>query len=261
MTDGSHNLSVIIITRNEERNIVDCLRSVAWAGEIVVVDSQSNDRTAEFAKQFTQKLFVTEWLGYGAAKNFALLKSTNEWVFWLDADERPTPELSREIQEALRKNSIPCNGFEVARRAYFLGKWIRHCGWYPGYVVRLFRKSSARFDGSRVHEKLECRGAVGRLRNDLLHYTDETLFHYLSKFNRYTSLAAEDLVTAGKKFSLYDLLVRPPYLFFKMYVLRFGFLDGMHGLVLCLLSSAYVFTKYAKLWELTKSTARTFPHL
>ena len=254
MSDLKHNLSVIVITRNEEHNIVDCLQTVVWANEIIVVDSQSSDRTVELTKQVTQKVFVTEWMGYGAAKNFALEKATNEWVLWLDADERITPELAKEIQEALRNNPIPYNGFEVGRRAYFLGKWIKHCGWYPAYVTRLFRRTGATFNTSRVHEKLECPGAIGRLKNDLLHYTDETLFHYLSKFNRYTSLAAEDLATAGKKFSLYDLLVRPPFLFFKMYVLRLGFLDGMHGLVLCLLSSAYVFTKYAKLWELTRSS-------
>jgi len=256
-TENNHNLSVIVITQNEESNIVDCLQSVAWANDIVVVDSKSVDRTVELAKQFTQKVFVTDWLGYGAAKNFALQKATNEWVLWLDADERLTLALASEIQEVIRNDSIAFSGFEVARRAFFLGRWIKHCGWYPGYVVRLFRRIAVTFNTSRVHEKLEYQGAVGRLKNDILHYTDETLFHYLSKFNRYTSLAAEDLIEARKKFSLYDVLVRPPFLFFKMYVLRLGFLDGMHGLILCLLSSAYVFTKYAKLWEGTKSPVKT----
>ncbi|MBI4546851.1 MAG: glycosyltransferase family 2 protein [Ignavibacteriae bacterium] len=252
-----HKLSVIVITFNEERNIVECLQSVSWADEIIVVDANSTDRTVELAKQFTPRVYVKEWLGFAAAKNFALEQAANEWVLWLDADERATPELAGEIQHIIQNSSIIHKAFQVARRAYFLGKWIKHCGWYPGYVVRLFRRESARFNDSRVHEKLEIDGSVGRLKHDLIHYTDHNLFHYFSKFNRYTSLAAQDLWEAGKEFSLYDVLIRPLFLFFKMYILRRGFLDGMHGLILSLLSSAYVFTKYAKLWELQRSSETT----
>jgi (heptosyl)LPS beta-1,4-glucosyltransferase len=139
----------------------------------------------------------------------------------------------------------------------FLGKWIRHCGWYPGRVVRLFRKSSARFGGGSVHERLEAGTGAIEVRSldaDLLHYTDETLFHYFVKFNRYTSLAAADL-SAGRRASLRDMTVRPAFQFFKMYLLRLGFLDGIHGLVLCLLSASYVWVKYAKLWEATTGRA------
>ncbi|MBI1807966.1 MAG: glycosyltransferase family 2 protein [Ignavibacteria bacterium] len=251
MNETRQNLSVIIITHNEEQNIVECLQSVAWVDDIVVVDSQSSDRTVDLARKFTPKVLTTPWMGYAAAKNFALEKTKNEWIFWLDADERVPNELSAEIQDILKHQTESASGYEVARRAYFLGRWIKHCGWYPGYVVRLFRKDGAKFDTSRVHEKLEIRGTIGRLRNDLLHYTDDNLFHYLAKFNRYTTLAAEDLRHGGKKFSIYDIIVRPSYLFFKMYFIRLGFLDGMHGLVLSLLSAAYVFCKYAKLWDST----------
>jgi glycosyltransferase involved in cell wall biosynthesis len=251
MTPDRKKISVIIITKSEERNISDCLRSVEWADEIVVVDANSSDRTVELARKFTDKIFVNEWLGYAAAKNFALEQCNNPWVLWLDADERVTPELAKEIQTTIGLTDSPYRGFEVARRAYYLGKWIRHCGWYPGYVVRLFRNENARFSDSRVHESLQLSGTIGRLKNDLLHFTDENLFHYFSKFNRYTTLAAEDVVEARKKFTLRDLLIRPPFLFLKMYVLRLGVLDGMHGLVLSLLSAAYVFVKYAKLWELS----------
>jgi glycosyltransferase involved in cell wall biosynthesis len=242
-------LSVIVITKNEEHNIVDCLQSVAWANEIITVDAESKDRTVELARQFTPKVHVREWKGYGPAKNFALEQVTNTWVLWLDADERVSPQLAQEIRTAIEDGSTPHAAFEVARRAYFLGKWIRHCGWYPGYVVRLFRKNSARFSDSRVHEGVEVAGSIGRLSGDLIHYTDDTLYHYFSKFNSYTSLAAADVMDAKRKFSLYDVLVRPPYLFFKMYILRQGFLDGMQGLILSLVSAAYVFMKYAKLWE------------
>ncbi len=241
-------LSVIVITLNEERNIRECLESVKWADEVIVVDSQSKDRTVEIAREFTEKIFVIEWKGYGETKNFALSKVTNDWALWLDADERVPKELAEEIRQTIQTSAR--NAFEVARRAYFLGKWIKHCGWYPGYVVRLFKKDSAKFNQSLVHEKVEFSGTIGRLNNDLLHFTDENLFHYFSKFNNYTSLAAQEMKRAGKTFSLYDVLVRPPFLFFKMYVLRLGFLDGIHGLILSAASAAYVFVKYGKLWEL-----------
>lgn len=252
MNKERQNISVIVITKNEERNIVECLQSVAWADDIVVVDAQSTDRTVELVARFTPHIFIKPWMGYGGAKNFALQHVKHDWVLWLDADERVSPELAGEIQEAISRNADAGGVYEVARRAYFLGKWIKHCGWYPGYVVRLFRKSSASFTDSNVHERVEYSGLARRLQNDLIHFTDDNLFHYFSKFNRYTSLAAQDVLGSHRKFSLYDLLVRPPFLFFKMYVLRLGVLDGMHGLILSLASASYVFTKYAKLWELER---------
>jgi glycosyltransferase involved in cell wall biosynthesis len=223
----------------------------------VVVDGGSTDRTVELAKRHAQKVLTGGWRGFPQAKAFGLQHTANEWVLWLDADERVSTELAAEIRDILHQESSPYAGFEVARRAYFIGKWIRHCGWYPGFVVRLFRKGAGAFNESRVHEKLEIRGAVGRLRHDLLHFTDENLYHYFMKFNSYTSLAAQDARDGGKTFSYFDILFRPPYLFFKMYILRLGFLDGMHGFTLSLLSAAYVFVKYAKVWEL--SSAGTKP--
>ncbi len=249
MSDGGVPLSVIVITRNEEKNIAECLGSVRWAREIVVVDSQSTDRTVECARQFTEKIHVTAWLGYAAAKKFALAHCTQDWVFWLDADERVPAELAEEIREIVRSSPPVAEGYEVARRAFFLGRWIRHCGWYPGYVARLFRRGHVEFSASSVHEEAIIRGRVGRLQHDLLHFTDTTLYHYFSKFNRYTSLGADEMSSDGRSFALWDLLVRPPFLFFKMYVLRRGFMDGMHGLILSLVSAAYVFCKYAKLRE------------
>jgi hypothetical protein len=150
----------------------------------------------------------------------------------------------------LRKDDERIVGYSVARKAYFLGRWIKHCGWYPSRVTRLFRRGKGRFSENRVHEQLELQGDVGILRNDLLHFTDPSLQHYFAKFNKYTSLAAEDLRESGRSFGFYDVLLRPPFTFFKMYVLKRGFLDGMQGFILCVLSSLYVFTKYIKLWEL-----------
>lgn len=250
-------LSVIVITKNEEHNIVDCLGSVRWANEIVVVDSQSEDETAKLALQYSQKVYVKPWTGFAASKNFALQQCTGDWILWLDADERVTNALSEEIQALLKQDIRGIDGYEISRKAFFLGKWIKHCGWYPGYVIRLFRRESGQWSDKKVHEHLDLKGATGRLNADLLHYTDPDLWHYFDKFNRYTTLAAEELAAKGERFRLSQLVVRPVWLFIRMYFVRFGFLDGMRGLILCVLSSCYVFTKYAKLWELTDFKSRS----
>jgi len=241
-------LTVLVITKNEASNISDCLRSVEWADNIVVVDAMSTDETTEIARQYTENIFLHEWLGFGEAKNFGLAHCINEWVLWLDADERVTPELAKEIQAVMAANNTTA-AYEIARRAYFLGKWIRHCGWYPGYVTRLFRKSQARFSETPVHEKLIVEGKTKRLQNDLLHFTDNDLEHYFQKFNAYTSLAAEEIAQHGRRAGFVDMVIRPPFTFFRMYILKCGFLDGFHGLLLCTLSAFYVFVKYAKVWE------------
>jgi len=246
-------LTVITLTRDEERNIAACLESASWAGEIIVIDSGSTDGTVEAARRFTPNVIELPWRGYGAARNAALARARLPWVLWLDADERVTPELAAEIREILAHDDPAVAGYEIARRAYFCGKWIRHGGWYPSRVVRLFRKDAASFSETRVHERLVVRGTVARARHDLLHFTDPDLHHYFSKFNTYTSLAATDMSDAGRRFAVTDLVVRPLFQFVKMYLLRLGFLDGIHGFVLCAASSAYVFAKYAKLWELQKT--------
>jgi glycosyltransferase involved in cell wall biosynthesis len=243
-------LSVMVLTLNEERNIPECLESVRWADEIVIIDSGSGDRTVELARQFTGAIFQVEWKGYGATRNLALGKATGEWVLWLDADERVTPELAQEIRAILADDPAETAGFRIARRAYFLGRWIRHCGWYPSRVVRLFRRERAHFTETSVHERLVIDGPAKDAAHDLLHFTDPDLHHYLTKFNRYTSLAADDLQARGHRFRMFDVTLRPLFTFLKMYVFRRGFLDGIPGLILCVLSSAYVFAKYAKLWEI-----------
>jgi glycosyltransferase involved in cell wall biosynthesis len=241
-------LSVLVLAKNEAHNIDACLESVRWADEIVVVDTGSSDETVEKARKWTPKVFVTKWQGFAGTKNWGLRHVTGDWVLWLDADERVTPELAAEIQTELLHT--PWEGYEIPRKANFLGHWILHGGWYPGYVLRLVRRKWAHFEAFRVHEGLRRPPRVGRLKHPLLHFTDPTLEHYLTKFNRYTTLAAEDLQEKGRRFHLSDLLVRPVHLFVKMYILKAGFLDGFAGFLLAQLSAFYVFTKYAKLFEL-----------
>lgn len=257
MTIRPRTLSAIVITLNEERNIGPCLDSLGWADEVIVVDSGSADRTAAIARERGAEVVVEPWKGYGHGRNAALERATGEWVLVVDADERVTPGLAAEICRIVSGAVRPAAGvYEVPRRAYFLGRWIRRCGWYPGFVPRLFRNGEARYDAARVHERLLFHGSPGRLRNDLEHYTDDNLFHYLSKFDRYTTLGAEDLLERGRRFSISDLVLRPPFQFLKMYLFRLGFLDGVHGLTLCLLSASYVFVKYAKLAERSMAPPR-----
>ena len=248
------SISVILITLNEEENIKACLTSVQWADEIIVVDSNSQDRTVEIARQFTGKVIAADWRGYSANKNLALENAGGEWVLWIDADERVTPELAQEIKNVIRTNTEK-DGFEMARKAFFLGRWIKHCGWYPGYVLRLFRRQNACFSDNKVHEGVVLKGSRGRLKETLLHYTDNNLEHYLWKFNRYTSYAADELAEKQQSAGLLSILFRPLHAFVKMYVLKLGVLDGVEGLMLCLLSAGYVAMKYAKLWELKKSAS------
>lgn len=247
-----NGLSVLIITRNEEHNIGDCLASAAWADEIVVVDAESDDETRAIAAEYTPKVFTRRWEGYSAAKNYGLSHCTCEWVLWLDADERITPELAAEMRQAMQQPEIA--GYEIPRRAFFLGRWMHYSGWYPGYVLRLFRRNNARFNDMAVHEGVILQGKTSRLRHDLLHYTDRTIEHYFDKLNRYTTLAAAQLAANGRRFRFIDLLLRPAHTFIKMYLLKRGFLDGLQGLMLAVFSACYVFTKYAKLWHLGQQT-------
>ena len=239
-------LSAIIITRNEEGQIHECLESIRWVDEIIVVDSGSTDRTVELAQEHATRLIETTWQGYAKTKALALAETTADWVLWIDADERVTPELGAEIRQVIEGTGVA--GYYMARKTIFLGRWIRHCGWYPGHVCRLFKRDCGRFNEAQVHEAVEVDGPVGYLEHPLLHYTDPSLEHYLKKFNIYTSLAAQQLYEKDRRFHLFDLF-RPPFTFVKMYILKLGFLDGIQGLILCVLSSCYVFTKYAKLWH------------
>jgi len=246
-------LSVIVSTYNEENNIEECLESVKWADEIIVVDSSSKDKTADIAKKFTDKIFITETKSFSEKKNFGIDKSSGEWILWIDADERVPDSLKEEIQQVISSPDKETDVYKINRKSFFINKFIKHCGWYPDYGIRLFKKQAGiKFTEVRVHEKILYYGKYGKFKNEIIHFTDLSFEHYLTKLNSYTTSSAMDLYENGKKSALSDIIFRPVFTFIKMYFLKLGVLDGYMGLVLCTLSSAHVFVKYSKLYFLTK---------
>lgn len=244
-------ITSIIIAKNESKNIEKCIESqLNIIDEIIVlVDDTTTDNTYEIACRYEKVVCESiKWMGYAKTKQYAVNKAKNDWIFWIDADEAVREDLAQELQK-FKKNIPDYYVYSVSRRAYFINKWIKHCGWYPARVNRLFNRNYAKFSESQVHEFLVFTGKAGRLNNDLDHFTDPDLVHYFEKFNKYTSLAAEQLYIKNRKAGFPDLIFRPVFMFFKMYILKRGVMDGIHGFVLSMLSSAYVFTKYAKLWE------------
>lgn len=242
-------LSVVIISFNEEANIRAALESAKWADELVVLDSFSTDGTADICREYTDRVFQEEWRGFSAQKSRAVSLASNDWVFVLDSDERFTPELAAEIK-ALMSGEPDMAGYRCARRNHFMGREIRHGGWYPDYSVRLFARRRGGFGERAVHEAVEVEGGVGTLNNPMLHYTYTGVSDYLSRMERYSTLAAEEMKKAGRAATPMDMLFRPPLTFLKMFILKQGFRDGMHGLVIALLYACYTFSKYAKLWEM-----------
>lgn len=237
----------MVITLNEQNNIEDCLKSLNFVDEIIVVDAGSEDRTVEIARNFTTKVYEPGWLGFVEAKEYGIERAEGEWILWIDADERVTEQLREQILKAIDEKR-DCAAFRIPRKSFFLGKWIKHCGWYPDYVVRLFKKGKAHFDKKDlVHETLTVDGKVGTLNYPILHYTYPTLKSYFDKFNKYTSLAAKEAKLKGEKFKLSSMVVHPLAIFFKMYIQKRGFLDGFEGFLLSELSAFYVFVKYVKL--------------
>ena len=245
-------ITVAIITKDEERNIRDCLESVKWADEIVVVDNGSTDRTLSICQEYGARIFQEEWKGYSGQKNSAIEKAGNEWVLNLDADERVSPELRQEMQKSLGGNR-DVDAFWIPRKNFFLGRWIRYCGWYPDLNLRLFRKSRGRFGQRAVHERVEVQGKTATLTHPMIHKTYQSLSDFFVRMDRYSTLAAQEMHREGREFHLLDVVFRPPFTFLQMYLLRAGFLEGYLGFVLSVLYSYYTFAKYIKLKELPKS--------
>lgn len=238
-------VSVIIITKNEAAHIRDCIESVAWADEIIVVDSGSSDNTAEICRELGAKVFVHDWPGFGVQKNRALSYATHEWIFSLDADERVTPELQSQLIQAMADDRT--DGFFVPRLSQFCGRFIRHCGWYPDYVLRLFKKSKGRFSDDMVHERVLLEGSAGKLTSPLLHYSYLTESDVRRKTEQYAAAGAMQMLKNGKAATLVDAPVRAGWAFFRTFFLRRGFLDGTAGFKIALMNGKTTYLKYQRL--------------
>ncbi len=247
---GIMSLGCAIIACNEEHSIERTLKSVAFCDEIVVVDSGSKDKTVEIAKKYTDKVFFQEWLGYGRQKNFAISKLNTDWILSLDADEVVTNKLASEMMQTL--NNTSNKAFSINIQLVFMGKKLRFGGTYPDYHLRLFKKGSAQFEETEIHEGIKTENKPAKLKNSILHYSYENLEDYLNKFNLYTSLAAKKYKEKNLKISKMFPFARMTFELFKRFVLQGAFLDGYEGSVYAVLSSFYVFVKYSKLIELNK---------
>jgi glycosyltransferase involved in cell wall biosynthesis len=243
-------LSVIVIAKDEQDAIGDALRSVAWADEIVVVDSSSTDRTREIARELGARVIVTsDWPGFGAQKNRALAEAGEEWVLSLDADERVTPALRDEIA-AIVAGKPTHDAYEMPRLSRYVGRFMRHGGWWPDRVTRLFRRGTARFSDDLVHERLVVDGSIGRLANPLEHHAFEDFEEVLRKVDEYSSANARMLHQRGRKGSLTRALLHGSWAFLRAYILRGGFLDGRHGFMLAVSNAEGTYYRYLKLWLL-----------
>ena len=250
-------LSIAIVALNEEANLGRVLESVRWADEIVLVDSGSTDRTCEIAQEYGARVIREPWRGYTAQKNYALELCTKDWVLSLDADEEVSPELAEEIRSVLA-DSKALDGYSVPRKNLFMGRWMRHGGFYPDPKLRLFRRGMAYSTGRDPHDRFEMREdpmkdtqRVGRLRGALVHHTYPTLTLYLEHMNRYSSVWNRvPGAVVPRKFSLNAIVLRPWATFIYNYIIRLGFLDGREGLLLHMYHAGYVSWKYAKAWEM-----------
>ena len=242
-----NKISVTVITKDEEKNISDCLRSVDWADEIIVVDSESTDRTVELAKQFTDKIFIRKWEGYVPQKKYALSLASNEWVLSLDADERVTSELKDEI---INLSPGEFSGFKIRRKNFLLKKEITSCGWEKDYQLRLFKKNKTDLNERLVHEKFIVDGQVEKLKNPIIHYTFSSFSEYFSKINHYSSLKAQELFQKKKRVGAWTIFSHTVSAFFAFFFIKRGFKDGIYGLIISLLHSVSTMMNYIKLWEL-----------
>ena len=249
-------LACVVITKNEERNIADCLASVRWADDIIVVDAESRDRTVDLARECGAKIFVRPWPGFGLQKNFGVALASSDWILILDADERVTEELREEVLTCLRqwRPDAPL-AYRIPRRNFFYGAWVRGGGVYPDYQVRLFRRGVAQYNDVAVHENLIVDGEIGTLVEHLDHYTERCIEDHFKKFGLYTTLAAQEKAKRVRTVGSIDLVFRPLVVLVKTYVLKRGFRDGVHGLIICVFASMYTFVKYAKLWDATRQAA------
>lgn len=244
-------ISACLTVGNEEQNIRRCLKSIQWVDEIVVIDSFSKDQTVAICKEYTERVYQHKWLGYIGQKELIKTMASHPWIFFIDADEEVSDELKNEIiaefESGANKHFV---GYEFPRKVYYLGNWILHGEWWPDIKLRLFRKHKGISTGSEPHDRVEVDGPVKRLRGCLNHYTYDDISDQVATLNRFSSISAASMQKEARKFFWADLVLRPLFRFFKGYLLKRGFMDGISGLVVAGTSAFGVFLKYAKLWEL-----------
>jgi len=238
-------ITATIITLNEERNIARSIESLRCADEILIVDSGSVDRTVELAQNLGARVLEAGWRGYAGQKNLATDEAANDWILSLDADEALSELLEAEIWN-LKKSGPEFDGYTMPRLACYLGRWIYHSGWYPDRKIRLYDRRKAKWVGDFVHESVEVQGRLGHLQGNLLHFTCESLSEHVKTMDRYTTLAAQELVAGKVKVPLTRLIVDPAWTFVQTYFLKAGFLDGPEGLTIAQMAAFYVFLKYSK---------------
>jgi glycosyltransferase involved in cell wall biosynthesis len=254
---SAQKLSAIVITRNEAANIGECLDGLVFCDERIVVDCGSMDATAEIARGKGARVAHHDWQGFGPQKNFALSLATGDWVLSIDADERVTPELAQAIKAAIQTadTDASADGFELPRVSSFCGRPMRHSGWFPDYVLRLFRRGKGRFDDAVVHERVICDGTVKRLDKPLIHHPVLKLEDALSRMDRYSTASAEMLVASGRKVSFVTGIAHGFFAFLKTYVLRLGFLDGAEGFLLAVANAEGSYYRYMKAWVAQRAKA------
>ncbi|MBF7068352.1 glycosyltransferase family 2 protein [Campylobacter volucris] len=230
-------ISFVILTFNSQKYLYQVLESIKFANEIIIIDNGSTDKTLQIAKQFSNtNIYTQQWLGFGAQKQFGVDKTTNEWVFVLDSDEIITDNLKNEIIQTL--NNPKFKAYKVARLNFFFGKAIKHMGLYPDYSVRLFNKKYAKFNNRKVHESVITKEKIGKLNNHFIHYAYENIEQFISKQNKYSSLNCKN--------NILKAIINPYWTFFKMYILKCGFLEGKNGFIIAKLYAQYTFWKYVK---------------
>jgi glycosyltransferase involved in cell wall biosynthesis len=238
-------ISATIIALNEERRIARAIESLRCSDEIIVVDCRSTDRTVEIASHLGARIIDAPWEGYARQKNLAAEKAAHDWILSIDADEALSEALEGEIWQ-LKKTGPDCDAYTVPRMAQYLGRWILHSGWYPDRKVRLYDRRKAHWVGEFVHESVKVKGRVGQLKSNLLHFTCDSLSEHLKTMDRYTTLAAQELVARKQNIGWRRLILDPPWTFFRTYVLQRGFLDGFEGVTIAYMGALYAFVKYAK---------------
>ena len=250
----SHFLSGIVITKNEEQNICDCLDSLKWVDEIIVVDAESTDSTVAKAKEFTDRIFIKPWAGFGPQKNFAIEQAQGNWIFILDADERVTDGLKDEIRNLLEHGQEPhVAGYRIPRRNFFYGQWMQHGGMFPDPQVRLFRKAAGRYDDTLLHENLVLKGDVTGLQGLLDHYSVSTITHHVRKMIQYTSLGAREKLKTFREVTFLNLFCHHVWTIIKTLTLRKGWKDGVPGLIAAMFAGLHTFAKYAKAYEILEA--------